>query len=172
VGKFNRASSDRQAVLVLTWLEFRTTQPDLARDGRELIYDVGVGLGLLATTRIDGGPRVHPVCPLITDDGIYAFIVPSPKQRDLHRDGRYALHTIPLERNEDAFYLAGAATHASDEATRAYLSQQFVDERAALKMPPPGPEQHLFELRIDTAVLTRTTGHGDPAPAHTVWRAG
>ena len=36
--------------------------------------------------------------------------------------------------------------------------------------PPPGEEQHLFEFQIRT-MLTRTTGHGDPKPQHTIWRA-
>ena len=155
----------------MTWAEFATVQPAMASDGRELIYDVGVGLGLLATTRPDGGPRVHAICPLITEDGIYAFIVPSPKQRDLHRDGRYALHTIPLERNEDAFYLTGVATHIGNDDLRERLGRQFADERAGLNVPPPGPEQDLFELYVETAVLTRTSGHGDPDPQHTVWHA-
>ena len=156
---------------VMTWMEFTVAQPALAHVGRELIYDVGVGLGLLATTRLDGGPRVHPICPLVTDAGIYAFIVPSPKQRDLHRDGRYALHTIPLERNEDAFYLTGVATHIENDDLRARLGRQFAEERAALNVPPPGPEQDLFELYVETAVLTRTKGHGDLDPQHTVWHA-
>ena len=29
----------------------------------------------------------------------------------------------------------------------------------------------LFEFDVETCLLTRTTGHGDPAPAHTVWRS-
>jgi hypothetical protein len=155
-----------------TWNDFSAAQPDMAQQGRELLYDVGVGLGFLATSRPDGGPRVHPVCPLISDDGLFVFVVPSPKQRDLHRDGRYALHTIPLERNEDAFYLTGTAHHVEDEQLRRRLCQQFADERATLSIEAPVPEQHLFELRIDSAMLTRTAGHGDPDPKHTVWHAG
>jgi hypothetical protein len=69
----------------------------MAEEGRALLYDVGVGLGFLATVRLDGGPRVHPMCPLVSDEGLFAFIVPSPKLRDLHRGGRYALHSVPLE---------------------------------------------------------------------------
>lgn len=45
------------------------------------------------------------MCPLLTDTGLYAFIVPTPKQKDLHRDGRYAMHSFPLDDKEDAFYL-------------------------------------------------------------------
>ena len=155
----------------MTWTEFSASEPALAQQGQELIYDVGVGLGFLATTRPDGGPRVHPVCPLISDEGLFVFVVPSPKQRDLHRDGRYALHTITLERNEDAFYLTGAARHVTDEAVRVTLGKQFADERVAFAVPAPEPEQHLFALDVETAVLTRTTGPGDPAPQHTIWHA-
>lgn len=143
----------------------------MAADGTSLLYDVGVGLAYLATTRADGGPRVHPMCPLLTADGLYAFIVPSPKQRDLHRDGRFAMHSIPLETNEDAFYAIGRARLVDAPAIREQLANQFAEERSALQVPAPGPEQHLFEFLLATAMLTRTTGHGDPAPLHTVWHA-
>jgi hypothetical protein len=144
----------------------------MAASGRALLYDVGVGLGYLATVRPDGAPRLHPMCPLLTNDGLYAFIVPSPKQKDLHRDGRYALHSIQLETNEDAFYLTGRARHLEDPGLRQQLAEQFAAERSALAIPPPEPEQHLFEFLVATAMLTRTVGHGDPAPVHTVWHAG
>ena len=66
-----------------TWPEFAALRPDLAEAGRALLYQFGVGLGFLATTRADGGPRVHPMCPIMTEVGMFAFIVPGPKQRDL-----------------------------------------------------------------------------------------
>jgi hypothetical protein len=103
--------------------------------------------------------------------GIRSFIVPSPKQKDLHRDGRYAMHFFPLEDNEDAFYLSGVASYVPDPGIRARLAQQFAAERSDLAMPPPGEEQHLFELQVQAAMLTRTSGHGDPHPQHTIWRA-
>jgi hypothetical protein len=142
----------------------------MAEEGRALLYDVGVGLGFLATVRPDGGPRVHPMCPLVNEDGLFAFIVPSPKLRDLHRDGRYALHSVPLEANEDAFYVSGLARHVTDPATKTRLSDQFVQERAAIGVPPPDDEHDLFELHVSSALLTRTSGHGDPDPRHQVWR--
>jgi hypothetical protein len=156
---------------VITWGEFRGKEAQMAADGAALLYDVGVGLGYLATTRADGGPRVHPMCPLITDDGLYAFIVPSPKQRDLHRDGRFALHSFPLGSNEDAFYVVGRARLVESTDLRHQLGEQFATERSALNVQAPGPDQDLFEFLIDTAMLTRTTGHGDPAPVHSVWHA-
>ena len=89
------------------WGELTAKRPDLASAGRDLLYQFGVGLAFMSTVRHDGGPRLHPICPLLTDTGIYALIIPSPKLADLLRDGRYALHSYPTENNEDAFYLTG-----------------------------------------------------------------
>src|SRR6266542_1688693 len=97
-----------------TWGEFAQRRPDLAADGRALLYQHGVGLAFLATLRRDGGPRLHPMCPLLTDDGVFAFIIPSPKQDDLRRDGRYAMHSFPCPDNEDAFHVAGRAQVIGD----------------------------------------------------------
>ncbi|CAN5360048.1 hypothetical protein BH20ACT24_BH20ACT24_20210 [soil metagenome] len=92
----------------LGWSEFREVEPELAVACRSLMYQYGVGLAFLATVRGDGGPRVHPMCPLIADDGLFAFLIPSPKRGDLHRDPRYAMHSFAAEQNEDAFYLTGS----------------------------------------------------------------
>jgi hypothetical protein len=146
-------------------------QPDLAASGRALLYQHGVGLGFLATTRRDGGPRVHPMCPILSDDGAFAFIVPSPKQQDLRRDGRYAIHSFPCPDNEDAFFFAGTARLVNDRLTRASLGQQFVEERSQFPVEPPSEQDALFEFIVDSCLLTRTTGHGDPSPAHVVWRS-
>lgn len=156
---------------VISWGDFKAQQPELARAGAGVLYHFGVGLAFLGTVRADGGPRLHPMCPLLTGTGLYAFIVPSPKQRDLHRDGRYAMHSFPLEDNENAFYLSGAASLVPHPQTRLRLARQFADERSDLAVPPPDEEQHLFEFQVQTAMLTRTTGHGDPHPQHTIWHA-
>ncbi len=155
-----------------SWAEFAGAQPDLASAGRGLLYQFGVGLAFLATTRADGGPRVHPMCPLLTDVGMYAFIVPGPKQRDLRRDGRYAIHSFPCPDNEDAFYVTGRASLVEEAQVRAALGDQFVAERSQFPVPLPAESDALFEFAIDSVMLTRTTGHGDPSPNHTVWRFG
>ena len=153
-----------------TWNEFAVLRPDLAEPGRGLLYRVGVGLGYLATTGRDGAPRVHPMCPVMTGAGLFAFIIPSPKQRDLRRDGRYALHSFPCEDNEDAFSCTGVVRPVADGGLRSELSAVFVAERARLEVPAPAPEDLLFEFLLRSCLLTRTTGHGDPNPAHQVWR--
>ena len=155
---------------VTTWGEFESEQPDMAGAGRELLYQFGVGLAFLATVRKDGGPRLHPMCPLLDSGGLYAFIVASPKRDDLRRDGRYAMHSFPRPDNEDAFYLSGAASLVEDEGTRARLADLFVSERRSIGVPAPPADDLLFGFTVESCLLTRTTGHGDPAPHHTVWR--
>ena len=154
---------------MVTWGELSTARGDLTDAGRVLLYQHGVGLAFLATVRSDGGPRLHPMCPLLAGEDLYAFIVASPKQRDLLRDGRYAMHSFPRPDNEDAFYLAGKAILIEDPMSRDRLSQVFVSERAALGAPPPGDDELLFRFEIDSCLLTRTPGHGDPTPVHTIW---
>jgi len=156
-----------------TWHDVVTRRPDLATSGRDLLYQVGVGLAFLATVRADGGPRLNPMCPVLADDRLFAFIVPGPKCRDLERDGRYAMHSFPCEDNEDAFMVTGDATRVVDDALRARLVAQFLAERSQFPMTEEDlAAQILFEFSVDRVLLTRTTGHGDPAPDHTVWHAG
>ncbi len=155
---------------VLSWPDFARARPDLAEAGRALFYQYGVGLGFLATVDRHGAPRVHPVCPLVDGDGLFLFVIPSPKRGDLHRDGRFALHSFPAEANEDAFSVYGAARACGDAGRRERLAQLFVDERRDLSPAVPA-DWELFELRIARCLLTRTSGHGDPAPRHTTWRA-
>lgn len=120
---------------MVTWEHFTRQRPDLAAAGRTLLYQHGVGLAFLATVRKDTGPRLHPICPLLANHAIFAFIVPSPKQQDLRRDGRFAMHSFPRPDNEDAFYLTGQAKLVEDPAMREELGKQFVDERSASTCP-------------------------------------
>jgi hypothetical protein len=153
----------------LSWSQFASRRPDLAEAGRTLLYQFGVGLAFLSTVRRDGGPRLHPVCPLFADGALVAHIIPSPKRDDLHRDGRYALHSFPGDQNEDAFSLTGhAAPVASPELVRA-AAGLFLAERKLDREPPGFGDGEFFEFRFGRCLLTRTDGHGDWHPRHTVW---
>jgi hypothetical protein len=155
--------------MAVSWGEFQQLRPDLAEAGRELLYQFGVGLAFLATVRRDGGPRVHPMCPLIHEGGLYGFIVPGPKQADLHRDGRYSLHSFPCADNEDAFCCTGRAQTVDDPAIRKALAELFVTERSALGVREPGTQDNLFSFGLERCLVTRTTGHGDASPQHAIW---
>lgn len=140
---------------MLSWGRFRRSAPDLAAAGRALFYRGSVGLAYLGTVRSDGGPRVHPVSPLLVEDGLYTLLMVSPKLEDLLRDNRFALHTFPLDAGEEAFYLTGRAFFPRDVALRRSVAAAFLAERA-LGAPPPGFAQHvLAELLVETCVLSR-----------------
>jgi hypothetical protein len=156
---------------MVPWNEFALLEPDLGAAGRKLLYQFGVGLAFLATVRPDGGPRVHPMCPIIEETGLYGFLIPSPKRADLHRDGRYAMHSFPADENEDAFSLTGLARPADDPNLRRTLQAQFLQERGLQEPPEALNEQEVFVFEIERCLHTVTTGHGDPHPRHTVWRA-
>src|SRR5919106_6228170 len=153
--------------MMLNWTQFREARPDLAEAGQQLFYQFGVGLAFLGTVRPDGGPRMHPMCPLIVEDGLYAFIEPSPKRRDLIRDGRYAMHCFPPAENEDAFYITGRSEHRTDPTLRESIASVFWKERGAESPPPQSEDQQLFEFYIQACLHTKTTGHGDWNPQHT-----
>lgn len=153
---------------MVTWGQLREERPDLADAARGLLYQFGVGLGFLATVRADGGPRVHPMCPLVADDRLYALLVPSPKRSDLLRDPRYALHSFPAVDNEDAAYLVGTAEPVTEPAVAEQALAAFQAERPGMDLVE---DQGVFRLDIDTCMVTRTTGHGDPAPKHEIWHA-
>ena len=155
----------------MSWNEFRAAQPELAEAGRALLYQFGVGLAFLGTVRRDGGPRLHPMCPVVVEEGLFGLLIPSPKLADLRRDPRCALHSFPSPQNEDAFYLTGRAEPRGDADVRRAVDRAFLAERGLDDAPPGFAEQTLVEFLADTCLLTRTTGHGDWAPRHQVWRA-
>jgi nitroimidazol reductase NimA-like FMN-containing flavoprotein (pyridoxamine 5'-phosphate oxidase superfamily) len=156
---------------MLTWGRFARQRPDLAEIGRGLLYQYGgIGIGFLATVTRQGLPRLHPICPAIAGETLYAFLVPSPKLNDLLRDGHYALHSDLTPHNEDAFYLTGRIRPIADAAERAALARAYAAERANFD-PSHLDSQTAIEFLIDTCLLTRTTGHGDVNPQHTVWHA-
>jgi hypothetical protein len=140
-----------------SWSEFAADEPRLADGIRVLMQQYGPGFGYLATVRADGGPRVHPVSPVITDEGLFCFVIDSPKRRDLERDGRYALHSFPPEESDDEAYVAGHARPVTDQARVARLADSV---RAA-----PRVDWRLFEFTVDVAMLARRDQDGSLGPA-------
>jgi hypothetical protein len=102
-----------------TWRDFELSRPRLAERGREILYNFGVPLGYLATVRKDGGPRVHPFCPILHAGKLYGRIGSSPKQRDLIRDGRCATHSFPLPDRADEFSSSAAESSVTTPSSRA-----------------------------------------------------
>jgi len=158
---------------MITWTEFSRQQPALAGTGRQHFYQFGIGLAFLATVRADGGPRVHPVCPVISPAGLHLLIIAGPKQDDLRRDGRYALHSeaCPPPRQDDGFALAGRAGEVTDAAVQRLVRARVLAERDG-QVWPSFDEDVIFELGIERALLTLTKADGPFPAGPTIWKEG
>jgi hypothetical protein len=157
---------------MITWIEFERHQPALADAARRQYYQFGIGLAFLATIRPDGGPRVHPVCPVISPAGLHLLIKAGPKQQDLRRDGRYALHseTCPPPRHDDGFATIGRAREVTEAEAASVVRRQVLAERDG-KVWPGFEEEAIFELRIERCLLMLTQAdEGFPA-GPTIWKA-
>jgi hypothetical protein len=139
---------------MVPWHEFVAADPELAATGESLLCQYGVGLAFLATVRQDGGPRLHPVCPVLSQGRLYVLIIPtSPKWQDLLRDGRYALQTFPQPKPDSAeFYLTGRADLIEDVSLRwavLHDAKHKAHER-----------ESLFELKVERVMHTTWEGWG------------
>lgn len=150
---------------MVTWKHFSVSNPSLAEVGERLLFQFGVGLGFLATIRKDGAPRVHPVCPVLSNEGLYVLVLPrSPKKYDLLRDGRYSLQSFPEARpDSDEFYLSGSVRLIN---TPTIIESVFKDAKHCASR-----DEVLFELLIERAMHTRWEGFRTPdyRPIHTIW---
>jgi len=148
----------------LAWQAFATAAPKIAAEGQRLLYQFGIGLAFIATTRKDGGPRLHPCCPLIADGHLYVFITgASPKRFDLERDGRFALHANPPAENDDEFYCTGRARKVADARLRAAIAKQAKHNVR--------DDEVLFELSIERALYTTWVNPRQPdtQPIYSKW---
>ncbi|MGH2632293.1 MAG: hypothetical protein ACRDG3_02680 [Tepidiformaceae bacterium] len=148
------------------WDEFERLAPEIAAGGRKLIYQHGIGLGYLATVRKDGGPRLHPFCPIIAAGGLYGLFVPSPKRYDLARDGRSAIHAFPADEVDDEFYVAARA-HPEPSAT----VREAVAEVYRASGGNTNDTEDLFEFDIERALLATYKFRGDWPPLYQKWAA-
>lgn len=101
-----------------TWKAFAEQAPELAAFGEARFKK---GVAYLGTLREDGGPRVHPVTPIIGEQ-LYLFMEPtSPKGKDLQRDPRYTLHCAVDDSSGGSgeFYVRGRGTLTDDPHVRA-----------------------------------------------------
>jgi hypothetical protein len=155
---------------MITWTEFERHQPALADAGRKQLYQWGIGLAFLATIRPAGGPRVHPVCPVVSPAGLHLLIKAGPKLQDLRRDGRYALHseTCPPPRHDDGFAITGRALQINDPQTAEVVRRQVLTERDG-KVWPGFDEEAVFELSLERCLLMLTQADDRFPAGPTIW---
>jgi hypothetical protein len=130
---------------MVSWADFESAAPDIAREGRRLLYARGDAEALLATVRGEGLPRIHPINVGVVDDRLYAFLLPSAKRSDLEQDGRYALHTHQDPAAPDEFSVRGRAHVVDDAAIRARVADGWPFEVDGTYL--------LVELSVEHAVL-------------------
>jgi pyridoxine/pyridoxamine 5'-phosphate oxidase len=146
----------------MSWQDLLEGAPELAAFGQRRF---GSRVAYLATVDAQGAPRVHPVTPIVTPQGLMVFMEPtSPKGHDLRRGSRYALH-CSVEGDDGGggeFRVRGTAREIHDPAVR---------EQATAHAPyAPYDAYVLFELLVDDAFST--TYDADGSPVRHRWRTG
>ena len=147
---------------MVRWVEFELEAPELATEGRRLLYARGAGEALLVTVRGDGLPRVHPVNIGVVDGGLYVFLLPSAKRMDLEQDGRFALHTHQDPAAPDEFSVRGRAAVVGDQTVRARVADAWPFEVDDTYL--------LAELSVEHAILGRR-GADEWPPRYRRWSA-
>jgi hypothetical protein len=109
-----------------SWAEVLRAAPELAAavQGRFDAY----GLGLLATLRRDGAPRISGVEPLFAGGELWLGMMPgSLKAKDLFRDGRFALHNATTDKQvtEGDARVSGVARAVQTEPELDYYKRVF-----------------------------------------------
>jgi Pyridoxamine 5'-phosphate oxidase len=129
-----------------------------------LLYQHGPGLGFLATVRKDGAPRLHPVCPVVAFGGLYVFVGNhSPKVHDLHRDGRFALHTFPSAEVDDEFSVAGRVVAIDDDELYGRVLEVYLAQGTTTS------DDTLFELLIERALHAKYGPRPSWPPEYSRW---
>jgi hypothetical protein len=142
-----------------SWQEFTQQAPALAAFGEARFQS---GVAYLGTLRPNGGPRVHPVTPIIGEQ-LFLFMEPtSPKGKDLQRDPRYTLHCSVEDSDGGGgeFYVRGRATLTADPRIR--------EQAAQASSYPPQDRYILFILTVEFAFMNRYVD-GEPTPQR--WQA-
>jgi hypothetical protein len=145
------------------WSEFERAARDLAQAARRLLQDdTGApGVAFLATVARDGHPRMHPFIPAIVDERLWAFVIESPKQRDLDRNGMYAVHSI-LGPDDESFFATGTAMRVDADQARTAVGECMpysdIDARHVL-----------YEFNLERALWT--TWITPTQPDHRRWRS-
>ena len=139
--------------MTTTWGTFADAAPELAAAVRARFE--ATGLGLMATLRKDGSPRISGIEPFIWDGEVWLGMMPgSRKAADVERDPRLALHaaTVDKEVKEGDARLSGRAVPVTEPERFAAVAAAF---KEATGYGPEGTYP-LFTLDVREAVLVRT----------------
>lgn len=165
------------------WSDVRHEAPDVAEFATRLwpgISALEAGLpvptdehtfsiAFLATVRHDGGPRLHPFCPILADGRLFGAIPRrSPKGWDLRRDRRCVIHALPGPQDDELSIRAEATEVTEDPPTRE-LVQTVVSRSAVGGMVESAMHDPIFEFDVVQVDVARWVDIGLPG-THAVRR--
>ncbi|MGH3649652.1 MAG: pyridoxamine 5'-phosphate oxidase [Acidimicrobiia bacterium] len=143
----------------VSWGVFADQEPELARFGADRLTGAPA---YLATIRRSGAPRVRPVTPIFTGDGLFLYMEPtSPKARDIRDQGWFSLHNgVPDNAGSGGEFNVSGVGFAVDDP-------DVWDRVAEAASYTPADRYILFELEVSEA---RCHGYGDvPLPSTRRW---
>jgi hypothetical protein len=135
----------RHAGGMTNWNDVTTAAPELAATVQARFE--ATGLGLLATIRADGSPRISGIEPLFADGELWLGMMDgSLKARDLRRDPRCELHSATVDKavTEGDARVSGRAVEVGDDEKTTFRAR-FGEHNG--QEPPPGPF-HLFRIEL------------------------
>ncbi len=152
---------------MVSWSDVVAAAPELA--ARVQARFEAHGLGLLATLRRDGSPRISGIEPLFALDELWLGMMPgSRKAADLLRDPRFALHSATADKQVTAgdAKLTGRAVAVCDQASLDRFARAF---EAHTGYPPGAGPFSLFRADVlEVSMLKPAGDHLDIA----WWRPG
>lgn len=153
------------------WNQLRDEAPETAAVFERRL--AATGLGLLATLRADGSPRISPLEPLLHDGQLWLGMMPgSTKVLDLLRDPRFCLHTATADKEvaDGDAKLWGEAVRVEDDASRqAYAAAFGAATGHDVEAMPGGFD--LFTARL-TGASALVLGESGDHLRITTWRPG
>ena len=147
-----------------SWSAFARAEPEMAEQGRALLYQRGDGEGFLATVAANGTPRIHPLNVGVQGGRLLVFIQGhSAKARDLAANPHYALHAHQDPVTPHEFMVRGEARLVTDAVVR--------QTAAADWFFTVSDEYPLYELLIEHALLGERASADDWPPRYRSWRS-
>jgi hypothetical protein len=136
------------------WTRFEAESPELAAAVKAR-FDAHPH-HVIATVRADGAPRASGTNVVFMDDDLWIGCMPGAvKGADLRRDGRFSLHSAPLDEQlgDGDAKVSGHAVELSSERADEWLDRlgEITGQR-----PPGGGE--VFRLDVERASLVELDG--------------
>jgi hypothetical protein len=139
-----------------SWIDVTRNAPELGVAVQQR-FDAH-GVGLLATIRRDGSPRIAGLEPLFALDELWLGMMPgSRKSADVRRDSRFALHSTIADKNvvDGDARISGRAAWVEDDGVKAAFAEAFA---AATGYPPGVGPFDLFRADVSEIMFLKPEG--------------